>query len=742
MASSSKGTRNSPAWARPVLFFIGALFLGLSLFSYNPQDPSLNTLSNQWQDPKNLLGIVGSWTADAFFQLFGHLAWVWPMLLATAVFRIIKNPSERLYVMGGRFWTSLSFLVGALTLFVSLLHFSNENRSFPAEGLVGVTLAELSRSVVGVVGSYFFVVLLLWAFCFVWWEQLPQLVADTLLKGIDSAPDFIKKIIELTPLHKGGDGSPKITSSEINTNTQNQEKKSVEVISTNTESTFIEGTPLIRQKQQIAQKQNQSALPTTVTSSNRHWDLPPISLLEKPTKVARSVDKQELIETAKKISSALKSFDIQGEITEISPGPTITLYEFQPAPGVRVQKLMSVSTDLAMTLGAPAIRIVAPIPGKSVAGIEVPNDDKDDIVLRDVFETTLDKSARQKLPLVLGKDIEGHPIVEDLSRMPHLLIGGATNMGKSVLVNSILTGLLCRYTPDYLRLIIVDPKLVEFKIYEDIPHLLLPIVNDSGDASQALKWAVNETKRRYLEMQKLSAKNLETYNQRIIELQKSGKAENENLQPYPYIVIIIDELAELMLTGKKDVEQSIVRLSQLARAAGIHLIMATQRPSADVVTGLIKSNCPSRAALRVASASDSRIILDSSGAELLLGKGDMFFTNTGPMGLRRMQGSFVSDTEVEKVCDFWRSQGEPEYKEEILQEQDSDELLAADEGQRDPLFKDVVHFAKEKGNISTSLIQRRFQIGYTRAARIMEQLENAGIVGESAAAGKPREVII
>jgi len=288
-----------------------------------------------------------------------------------------------------------------------------------------------------------------------------------------------------------------------------------------------------------------------------------------------------------------------------------------------------------------------------------------------------------------------------------------------------------------LKLIVVDPKLVEFKVFEDIPHLLLPIVNDPADASQALKWAVAETKRRYLEMQKISAKNLEAYNKKIDE----GALEDG--ERMPYIVIVIDELAELMLTAKKDVEQSIVRLSQLARAAGIHLIMATQRPSADVVTGLIKSNCPSRASLRVASASDSRIILDCSGAEQLLGRGDMFFTNAGPMGLKRMQGCYVSDEEIERICDFWREQGEPSYREEILNPED--DLLAKIDGDSedvDKLFSEVMEFAREKGKISTSLIQRRFQIGYTRAARIMDQLEERGIVAEASSAGKPRDVIL
>lgn len=467
------------------------------------------------------------------------------------------------------------------------------------------------------------------------------------------------------------------------------------------------------------------------------WQLPPMALLQSAKTKIKGPTEEQLLATAERITNALRSFDIEGEVVEVSPGPIITMYEFQPAPGVRVNKLVSAQTDLAMTLGVPSVRVVAPIPGKCVAGIEVPNPQKQEIVLKDVFESTKERAKSMKLPLVFGVDNEGSPVVEDLARMPHLLIGGATNMGKSVLVNSILTGLLCRFTPEELKLIVVDPKLVEFKVFEDIPHLLLPIVNDPSDASQALKWAVGETKRRYLEMQKFAAKNLEAYNKKV------GENNDKKGEKFPYILIIIDELAELMLTAKKDVEQSIVRLSQLARAAGIHLIMATQRPSADVVTGLIKSNCPSRAALRVASASDSRIILDCSGAEQLLGRGDMFFTNAGPMGLRRMQGSYVSDEEIERVCDFWREQGEPSYREEILAPEDDAQVMSPElDEETDALFNDVLEFAREKGKVSTSLIQRRFQIGYTRAARIMDQLEQRGFVGEAAAAGKPRDVIL
>jgi len=742
VASRIKNRKETPSWTPPLVFTTVASLIFLSLYSYQASDPSLSSVPVEWQEPNNMLGYFGSWTSDLFLQGFGFSAWTWPILLATAVVRWLFHREESRAILGLRFWVFFSLFLSGACLGTNLIELDELAQAYPPQGLLGIFLYEFLVSWIGHVGIGALSLLISWVSFLVWWPELPSYILEKSMQAFDAIRFFIaEKATQAWESYKERRAN---RSSESKLYDDVNEKEIILRQSTEAETTPGKKTvdsnshfiPAIRQK-----AEDKSAKATTKREAPlrpTQWHLPPLSLLEKAEKRDKNVNKNELLETAKKISSALKSFDIQGEITEISPGPVITLYEFQPAPGVRVQKIVSVTTDLAMALGVPSVRIVAPIPGKSVAGIEVPNDEKENIVLRDVYEATNSKAHTQKLPLVLGRDGEGRPICEDLSRMPHLLIGGATNMGKSVLVNSILSSLLCRFTPDELNLIIVDPKLVEFKIYEDIPHLILPIVNDAMDASQALKWAVSETRRRYLEMQKISARNLEAYNSKLEQHHAEG--EHEDLECFPYLVIIVDELAELMLTAKKDVEQSIVRLSQLARAAGIHLIMATQRPSADVVTGLIKSNCPSRAALRVASATDSRIILDTSGAEQLLGQGDMFFTNSGPMGLRRMQGCFVSDEEVERVCNFWRDQGSPDYHEEILEENNLDELSA--DGNNDPLFKEVVNFAKEKGSLSTSLIQRRFQIGYTRAARIMEQLEEAGIVGEAAAAGKPRDVLI
>ena len=768
MATLGKTSSKTAAWTQVFFLSLVTVALILMLGSYHSEDPSLNTFSRAWETPRNVLGYLGSFGSDLFYQAFGWGAWIWPTLIFVGVIRWAWSRQNSKTILGSRWWIATALLLSACTLAADLLHLTT-TKAFPAQGMLGVALSAIVRPMVGSFGGYLVALTLVWAFCMSWWEELPGYVYRAchvvgvwlwekmpgLGRAVAATAGFFHEVVTKSArLFSRSAGKEKTKEADSKKNekptiipvvmaTPSTPKKLVvaEASDEAAELPEVTGADLVIRDPAAAALQA-SAPKKKIERRNEgrptHWELPPLSLLEYTKKKVKGPSESQLRATAEKITEALRSFEIDGRVVEVSPGPIITMYEFQPASGVRVQRIMSAATDLAMTLGAPSVRIVAPIPGKSVAGIEVPNIDKEDIVLRDVFEQTQDRSKTMKIPLVLGKDAEGRPVVEDLSRMPHLLVGGATSMGKSVLVNSILTSLMCRFTPEELRLIIVDPKLVEFKTFEDIPHLLLPIVNDPNDASQALKWAVSETKRRYVLMQKHNAKNIESYNEKIATISEADRPDR-----FPYIVIVIDELAELMLTAKKDVENSIVRLTQLARAAGLHLIMATQRPSADVVTGLIKSNCPTRAALRVASASDSRIILDCGGAEQLLGRGDMFFTNTGPMGLRRMQSCFVSDGEIEKICDFWRSQGEPEYRDEILAPEPDASAFGGEGGEgTDDIYGDVLEFARTHGKISTSLIQRRFQIGYTRAARIMEQLEARGVVGEQAAAGKARDVIL
>lgn len=718
-------------WTHSLVVGVLSGAVAIALLSYDPNDPSFSTFHRRWAAPQNQLGYIGSWTADLLYQCFGWSSWIIPLFGAALIILSLTQQKKLQIVSWKSFFSLCGLILSSCLLLRILMGPTPEPRIMMREGFLGYGVYYLARPILGKAGIFLISVLLLWVSAIVHFEKWMESFLSTGLRSIkEQGAALAAAFLSLFDFNGFWKKKKKTKIKEALLKEEDEEEIEEEEKAPKKISEPVINTSQMKNESPSTKAEAKEQKPRVAHQGE--WKLPPFTMLTAAKPLKHKLSKSDLVETSQKIVDTLKSFEVEGEMTEITPGPILTVYEFQPAPGTRIQKIHSVSTDLAMALGAPAIRIVAPIPGKSVAGIEVPNPEREEVVLRDLLETSVKNNASMKLPLCLGKDTEGKPIIEDLSRMPHLLIGGATSMGKSVLVNSILTGLLCRFSPKELRLIIVDPKLVEFKIYEDIPHLLLPIVNDATDASKALKWAVGETKRRYLKMQEVAAKNLNDYN--------SKADSNPELERFPYIGIIIDELAELMLTSKKDVEQSIVRLTQLARAAGLHLIMATQRPSADVVTGLIKSNCPSRASLRVASSSDSRIILDTTGAELLLGKGDMFFTSSGPMGLKRLQGSYVSDGDVEKVCTFWREQGSPEYQNEILA--DEEEFLNDPEAQRDQLFNEVLAYAKEKGAISTSLIQRRFQIGYTRAARIMEQLEAAGVVGEQTSAGKPRDVLI
>ena len=477
----------------------------------------------------------------------------------------------------------------------------------------------------------------------------------------------------------------------------------------------------------------------TITVEDEHYEFPPVQLLSEGEKKGIKGGKKAVADTAAKLQKTLYSFGVSAKVENVSVGPAITRYELKPAEGVRVSKIANLADDIALNLAAETIRIEAPIPGKQAVGIEVPNKENEIVHLRDIIDCDEFKNHKSKLAFALGKDVAGQAVVTDIAKMPHVLIAGATGSGKSVCINTLIASIIYKAKPSEVKLVMVDPKVVELSVYNGIPHLLIPVVTDPKKAAGALAWAVQEMVNRYSLFASKNVRDIKGYNEALDE-------EGEG-QKLPQIVIIIDELSDLMMVSPKDVEDSICRLAQMARAAGMHLVIATQRPSVDVITGIIKANVPSRISFAVSSQVDSRTILDMAGAEKLLGKGDMLFYPSGAPKPVRIQGAFISDKEVEKVVDFIKNNGEATYNDEIIKQIENanstdKELDASDENDNtDELLMDAIDVVVETGQASTSFIQRRFKVGYARAGRIIDQMEERGIIS-GFQGSKPREVLI
>jgi S-DNA-T family DNA segregation ATPase FtsK/SpoIIIE len=490
--------------------------------------------------------------------------------------------------------------------------------------------------------------------------------------------------------------------------------------------------------------------------ASKAFQLPPTSLLEAEVDKRTKIDRDSLIMNSRILEKKLLDYGVEGKVVEVRPGPVITVYEFEPAPGVKVSRIVNLADDLALALSALTIRIVAPIPGKAVVGIEVPNTNRETVYLKEIIDSNPFRGFKSKISFGLGKDIAGEPFVVDLGRMPHLLVAGSTGSGKSVSINAMICSILFKATPEEVRFLMIDPKMLELSDYEGIPHLLLPVVTNPKKAAVALKWLVDEMERRYTVLAEKGVRNIEHYHQRMEkELKEKGKVykrkgdvlegnEEKPMEPMekvPYIVVVIDELADLMMISSREVEESITRLAQMARAVGIHLILATQRPSVDVLTGIIKANFPARISFQVTSKVDSRTILDTIGAEHLLGSGDMLFLPPGSSKLTRLHGAFVSSAEIKRIVEFWKKQGKPSFDPSILAEVKKEKEAMGEEDQYDEKYDEAVAFVAETGQASISLIQRRFRIGYNRAARIVEKMEVEGVVGPSDGV-KPREVLV
>jgi S-DNA-T family DNA segregation ATPase FtsK/SpoIIIE len=742
------------------------VFILLAFLTYNSADVSWNSYSNEG-GIHNLGGRLGAQIADLFFISFGLASYLIPLALLYMAYTLFRFKEIRLrsYKLAASF--------GLLFSLASLFAFFRDKTFFFGQqvatgGAVGVVVSRALKSTIGVTGALLLLlplfaasIMILSKFSFIlfagWWlenfknkwaawqerrahnldeQNRVKAKQDGLPAGAAAGGPIIKPMTPPPP-------RPNLIKKE-------KDKKKEDAKSAAVQETF------------------------EFIKAEGDFHTPPFSLLDVPPATEKTLDRDALTMNARLLEKKLKDYNIDGEVVEICPGPVITMYEFSPAPGIKISRIAGLTDDLTMALQAMSIRIVAPIPGKGVVGIEVPNRDRDMVFLREIFNCEHFSHSKMKLPLALGKDIAGHPVVTDLAKAPHLLVAGSTGSGKSVSINTMILSLLYTSTPKDVRMIMVDPKMLEFSMYEGIPHLLLPVVTEPKKASLALKWAVNEMERRYALLSDKGVRNIDSYNKKLagelLEQEEHGSIPDaeiiEELEeivdegdaaidpiPFvvddgdilehshlPYIVVIVDELADLMMVAGREVEEHIARLAQKARASGIHLILATQRPSVDVITGLIKANLPSRISFQVTSKVDSRTILDTNGAEALLGNGDMLYMPPGTSRLNRIHGAFVSDSEVQRVVDFLKKQGKPVYEKSILEMKDPDEKGSGEDEVQDERWEDALRLVADTRQASISMVQRKLRIGYNRAARIVEMMESEGMIAPSDGTSKPREI--
>jgi S-DNA-T family DNA segregation ATPase FtsK/SpoIIIE len=728
-----------------------AIFLFLSVISYHPADPSLFSYASQkGKGISNWMGIVGAYLSGILFQAFGFPSFLFPFVLGLYAFSFIlrwewKYPSVK---FGG--WATILLTTSSLfSLWMGPL------RIYSQDLLVGGFIGEiLSRQLVkyfNLPGTTVILAAIL-ILGFVLGTGVSFL--GVLRHFVSGVTKLLEKIRTIKMVRKEqSERAKKLVK-------RKQEKGEIRGEITGEEKEETKEVPPVVVVDRTAPSKKREEIPEQRTfefaESKKDFQLPPISLLEAETEKRQKIDRDSLVMNSRILEKKLQDYGVEGRVVEVRPGPVITVYEFEPAPGVKVSRIVSLADDLALALSAVTIRIVAPIPGKSVVGIEVPNAVRETVYLKEIIDSDLFRNSKSKLTFGVGKDISGEPFVFDLAKMPHLLVAGSTGSGKSVSVNAMINSILFKATPEEVRFIMIDPKMLELSDYDGIPHLLLPVVTNPKKAALALKWLVEEMERRYTVLAEKAVRNIEHYHQKLDkEMMEKGRVykrkgdtlegdenkEEERLERLPYIVVVIDELADLMMISSKEVEESITRLAQMARAVGIHLILATQRPSVDVLTGLIKANFPARISFQVTSKVDSRTILDTVGAEHLLGAGDMLFLPPGSAKLIRIHGAFISSAEIKRVVEFLKKQGKPSYDTSILLEAKKERESAGADDEYDEKYDEALAFVAETGQASISLIQRRFRIGYNRAARIIEKMEEEGVVGPSDGI-KPREVLI
>ena len=732
-----------------LLMLTVAILTLLSLISYHPTDPSFNWIGSQNLQPKpeNYIGMVGSYTADLLIQTFGFAAFLLPITLLIYALRWIRSRQIETPLLKLFGLCLLVFSVATLAAILPSAFFLRWRLKTNFGGLIGQLLADEIETMLNPTGRLIVLTATLLVALYITtsfslyrllnWVQRRLLGVKQRYREWHDRRVLRKKEKTREAMERG-----EIPAKEPVVNAKLPRAADEPLIEAEPdEEPPAESRKLFRRKTKKSKSEKgKSPLPAPVDDGE--YRFPSFDLLVKPDHHF-AVDEDELRNRAQQLVEKCAEFDVQGAVTDIHPGPVVTTYEFKPEAGVKYSRITNLDDDLCLALKAESV-LIDRIPGKSTVGIEVPNLHRETIAVREILESKEFQDSPSKLSLGLGKDAVGDMVVQDLAKMPHLLIAGSTGSGKSVAINSMLISILYKSRPDEVKLILVDPKRLELGLYRDIPHLLVPVVDEPQKASNALKNMTKEMENRYKKLAQHGVRNIDQYNKYVREMTSPALEENGangDHTPLPYIVIVIDELADLMMVAAKDVEESITRLAQMARAVGIHLILATQRPSVDVITGLIKSNFPARISFRVASKVDSRTILDCNGAEQLLGKGDMLMLPPGSARLVRVHGALVTEAEVTAVTEHLRQQAEPVYDESVLEDIKEKQQIEEQEAAHDEMYDEAVRLVVEMGKASTSTLQRRLRLGYSRAARLIDMMERDGIVGP-ADGSKPREVLV
>lgn len=742
-----------------ICFLFLSLFVGCCLISYNPADTSFNTAySSEMKEVANWGGIIGSYLADALFQVFGLSAFLVPVTLLWITWSLFlpSGIKVRYSVVAAYVFLIISLSVMCSLLWSgSALTIASFTYELDGGGFVGRKIAALSLAYLNRLGSIIvFSSLSLISLIVVTNLSLHKVVNSfkKLYSWLVSGFLFLKLLVSKLKvvvqkiygwiIHIFGVLAGLYTQWKMRFVHKSEEESLPDVEQTFTSPEDTKELPV--RKKRVPRP---SPEPRFAVVSSSEYQPPPLSLLDNYSQKVSKAGKESLKEKSKILEKKLADFGVQGKVVDIHPGPVVTRFEFEPASGIRISKILNLADDLALALKALGVRILAPVPGKAVVGIEIPNEVRETVYFKEIVGKEEFIRSQSRLSLALGKDIAGKAIISDLAKMPHLLIAGSTGSGKSVLINAMICSILFKSTPSEVKMLLIDPKRLELSFYEDIPHLLHPVVTDPKKAALALQWTVGEMERRYQMLAEKGVRDISGYNHAIAaELKDRGNntaandGEDENdLGQLPYILVVIDELADLMMVSSREVEISIARLAQMARAAGIHLLVATQRPSVDVLTGTIKVNFSARISFQVSSKIDSRTIVDTVGAERLLGLGDMLFLPPGTSKLVRVHGTYLKESEIKRITAFLRKQGAPEYNQSVLAMKEASAVDEDDE--YDERYDEAVALVTQTRTASISMVQRRLRIGYNRAARIIERMEREQVVGPSDGV-KPREVLV